>query len=328
MTILLRSTTSHLEVKKVPDIDIVLSGRAFRGQNGTYCPRTVDRSVIPERTSQREENGIPVGTCHFVSIHVVVCGKFPGAFLDQVFQLPVCRRSPGPAPGDLGPIRDVITIRLGSIGPDIPVGPEHAKADINGARILDMKSLSRNRRRGIGGRDIDDLPVFSCPVHPGVPFDQEDEFVVPVPQVQDSAVRTHQYFRLDDITEATQSGVRIGTLHLLEGQDAGSIAILLYFYEICSCMGQPAHQMGLHGDHGKGEMAHAGAVNFGVCNPDSSGFRAEELVSVSAYQRAQVQFIGPEHIGPRVCPAGKPGAKRYQDDEQDLFHSLVTFKIR
>ena len=154
MTILLRSTTSHLEVKKVPDIDIVLSGRAFRGQNGTYCPRTVDRSVIPERTSQREKNGIPVGTCHFVSIHAVVSGKFPGAFLDQVCQLSGCRRSPGPAPGDLGPIRDVITIRLGSIGPDIPVGPEHAKAEIHGARIPDMKSLSRTRRPFRPGRRV------------------------------------------------------------------------------------------------------------------------------------------------------------------------------
>ena len=86
--------------------------------------------------------------------------------------------------------------------------------------------------------------------------------------------------------------------------------------------------MYLDRDHREGEMTLSRVIDFRVGNPDSSGFRAEELVSVSAYQRAQVQFIGPEHIGPRVCPAGKPGAKRYQDDEQDLFHSLVTFKIR
>ena len=216
MTILLRRTTGHPEVKKVSDIDIILSGRSFGGQNGAYCPRTVQRSVIPERAPQREENGNPVGPRYFVPVHAVASGKFPGASLHQFFNLFAGRCPPGPAPGDLGPEEDIITIGLGGIGPDIPVGPEDAEADVNGARILDAEGRNKRRKRRLCRRDIDSLAVIPYPENAGVSLDEEDQFITQLPQIQDPAIRAHKNAGLNDIAETAQFRVRFRPFYLLE----------------------------------------------------------------------------------------------------------------
>ena len=314
MTILLRGALGHLEENDVVVLQIIFLGIARRGPDSAVFAIPVQLSVAPDSTSKREENGVPVGADHLISFHAVAGGKLPGAFQDQFFHFPVGRCAPAPTPRHLEPEGDVIAICLGDICPDIPVRPEYAETQVYDACIRDTERWGSRACGRIHGRDIDPLAILSRPEKPGVSLNEDHHLIANIPKIQNPAIGAHKDTGFYHIAETAQPGVRIRPFHLLKGQYPGDGVIDTDFQIIGAGARQPAHPAGLHGDQGKGKMALPRCVYFGIGNAHPARLRAEDLVSISPRQSAQVHFIGLKKIGPGVGGTNQLSTQRQQDN--------------